>query len=193
MEWISAQIGTRADREPAERSAVDSPGTRGVDERRFGQLALDHRRRLYEYLRRRGASPDVAEDCLQEALFRAFRSLGTLRDWDRAPGWLWGIARHVFLDRTRREAVRARPAEAAPEGPPRPDEQLERADLARRVGLAIEELGPPRSEVVDLYYGSGLKVDEIAEALGMPPGTVKTHLFRAREELRRALAGDEEG
>jgi RNA polymerase sigma-70 factor (ECF subfamily) len=194
MAWISVRIDTCANRIAAEGVNVEAPGqpSRG-DELRFSQLVIDQRRALYEYLRRRGAAPDVAEDCLQEALVRAFRGLADLRDWDRARGWLFGIARHVFLDHARRAAVRARPVEALTDEPPTPDEQLVRADRVRLLRRAIEALGSPRSEVVDLRYGAGLTVEEIAGALDLPTGTVKTHLFRARAELRRALEGSEEG
>ncbi|MBW2278800.1 MAG: RNA polymerase sigma factor [Deltaproteobacteria bacterium] len=168
-------------------ATVEPPVPASVDERRFSQLVIDQRTRLFHYLRRQGATPDVAEDCLQEALVRAFRSLDRLRDWDKARGWLYGIARHVFLDHTRRTAVRARPVEPAPDESPSPDEQLDRADQVRWLKRAVERLGPPRSEVIDLHYGSGLTVEEIARALDLPPGTVKTHLYRARAELRRSL------
>jgi RNA polymerase sigma-70 factor (ECF subfamily) len=193
MMWSSARIEARANRIAVEGAIVEPPTPSRIDERRFSQLIIEQRGRLYEYLRRRGASPDVAEDCLQEALVRGFRSLDRLRDWDKARGWLYGIARHVFLDQTRRDAVRARPVEPPTEGARAPDEQLETADRVRRLRQAIDGLGPPRAEVVDLHYGSGLTVEEIAGALDLPPGTVKTHLFRARAELRRAIVDAEEG
>lgn len=50
-------------------------------------------------------------------------------------------------------------------------------------------LEPPRPEIVELYYGAGLGLDAIAGTVGIPEGTVKTHLHRAREELRRVLSG----
>lgn len=187
MAWTSARIEAHAARIAVDGTTVEPSVPSSVDERRFSQLVIDHRRALYRYLRRQGATPDVAEDCLQEALVRAFRSLDRLRDWDRARGWLFGIARYAFLDHTRRAAVRARPVESAAEEPPAPDERFDRAERARRLRRAIERLGPPRAEVIDLHYGSGLTVGEIARALDLPPGTIKTHLFRARAELRRAL------
>lgn len=192
MAWVSARIEARAARIAVDGAVVESPAPVSVDERRFSQLVIDQRQALYEYLRRQGAPADVAEDCLQEALVRAFRSLDSLRDWNRARGWLFGIARHVFLDCARRAAVRARPVEPAAVGTPSPEERLDRAERVRRLRCAIAELGPPRSEVVDMHYGSGLTVEEIAGALDLPPGTVKTHLFRARAELRRALVEAEE-
>jgi len=187
MAWTSARIDAHAARIPVDGAAVEPSVPSSVVERRFSQLVIDQRASLYRYLRRQGAAPDVAEDCLQEALVRAFRSLDTLRDWGKARGWIFGIARHVFLDHTRRSAVRARPVEATAEERPSPDEELDRADRARWLRRAITRLGSPRSDVIDLHYGSGLTVNEIARALDLPSGTVKTHLYRARAELRRAL------
>jgi len=187
MVWTTARIDAHAARIAVDGTTVGPNVPTTLDERRFSQLVIDQRTMLYRYLRRQGATPDVAEDCLQEALVRAYRSLDRLRDWDRARGWLLGIARHTFLDHTRRASVRSRPVESTTEETPTPDDQLDRAEQARRLRLAIAELGPPRSEVIDLHYGSGLTVEEIAGALDLPPGTVKTHLHRARAALRRSL------
>lgn len=172
---------------------MDTPTSSRLDQQRFSQLVLDTRHSLYGYLRRQGASPDVAEDLVQESLVRAYRALPTLRDWNKARGWLFGIARHVFLDETRRAAVRERLTAGPSEAPIPLDEQAELAGQARLIRRAIAELKPPRPEVIDLYYGAGLTVEEIANALGIPAGTVKTHLFRARAELRgRLRAGQED-
>jgi RNA polymerase sigma-70 factor (ECF subfamily) len=193
MSWTSAGIEARASRVAAEMAPPDDRLPSRLAQQRFSQLVVDHRQRLYCYLRSRGASPDLAEDCLQEALVRAFRSLDTLRDWDKASGWLYGIARHVYLDQTRRAAVRSRPVpDDRSSEPPALDEVVDRAALADRLRGAVADLGSPRAEVVELYYAGGLSVDEIGDALGLPAGTVKTHLYRARAELRRRLGPREE-
>jgi RNA polymerase sigma-70 factor (ECF subfamily) len=188
MAWTSAVNEARAGRIAVEMATPDETAPSALDQRRFSQLVVDHRRRLYCYLVAQGASPDLAEDCVQEALVRGYRSLGSLRDWNRAAGWLFGIARHVYLDETRRAAVRERPVAIEQGGAPEPaDEAVERAELALSLRRAVADLPPPRPEVIALRYSVGLSVDEIAVALELPVGTVKTHLFRARAALRKRL------
>jgi RNA polymerase sigma-70 factor (ECF subfamily) len=177
----------------------------------FAGLVHEHRGALYGYLRRLGASPDAAEDCLQEALVRACGRLvgdpatGGIRapdslapdlaDPDRARAYLYGVARHVFLDETRRRAVRERPLPEEPrDGPIDPERSAGERELLARLRSAVARLAPPRPEIVELHYGAGLGLAAIAGIVGIPEGTVKTHLHRAREELRRSLgaATDEE-
>jgi len=61
-------------------------------------------------------------------------------------------------------------------------------DESRRLRHAIERLPDKYRVVITLYHLQGRQYDEIANVLGLPMGTVKTHLFRAKEQLRRMLA-----
>ena len=72
---------------------------------------------------------------------------------------------------------------------PGPDVQAERRDEARELRAAIDALPEKYRAVITLYHLQGRQYDEIAEVLRLPMGTVKTHLFRAKELLRRRLAG----
>jgi RNA polymerase sigma-70 factor (ECF subfamily) len=187
------------------------PGIDASHRRRllFAQLVLEHRGALYGYLRRLGASRDAAEDCLQEALVRACGRLvgdpspGVARDPDptapdladpeRARAYLYGVARNVFLDESRRRVVRERPLPAEHvDGPIDPERCAGERERLARLRAVVAGLAPPRPEIVELYYGAGLGLAAIAGVVGIPEGTVKTHLHRAREELRRRLAGMED-
>jgi RNA polymerase sigma-70 factor (ECF subfamily) len=68
-----------------------------------------------------------------------------------------------------------------------PDAVAQRGDLARALGRAVGALRPEYREVVLLRYQEGLAYQEIADVAGLPLGTVKTHLHRARHELIAAL------
>jgi RNA polymerase sigma-70 factor (ECF subfamily) len=68
-----------------------------------------------------------------------------------------------------------------------PAERAERSEMHRRLWDAVAELEPRSCMAIELYYRQGLPLEEIAAALECPVGTVKTLLFRAREELRKAL------
>lgn len=165
-----------------------------TDQLRFSQLAAQNRSALFRFLLSQGAAPDLAEDCMQEALVRAYRSLDTLRDWDAAKGWLFGIARNVFIDEARKRAVRSRPLnEEAQDSPELADEQMEKQERAAAIRKAIDKLGPPRGEIVELHYSRGLTMEEISRRLDIPVGTIKAHLHRARAALRKQLVALQEG
>jgi RNA polymerase sigma-70 factor (ECF subfamily) len=147
--------------------------------------------RLLRYAARvLGGSGDAAEtarDVVQETWIGAIRGLRGLRDPAQFPAWIYGIATRRCVDviraRQRRRALDAsvagRPVE---QGAAAPEEQL---DLAN----AIRGLPPLHRAVVHLFYLEEFRVDEIASILGVPAGTVKSRLHRARAALKREMGG----
>ena len=132
------------------------------------------------------------EDVLQETFLAAWRGAGGYRPQGACGGWLWGIARRqaALLLRRRGPADQigtALPACLAGRDAPDPAEvALARADLE----VAVAALGPdgsPEREVWRLMYEQDRPVAEVAELLGVPPGTVKSRAYRARRLLRAAL------
>jgi RNA polymerase sigma-70 factor (ECF subfamily) len=138
------------------------------------------------------------EDVLQETFLAAWRGARGYRPQGACGGWLWGIARRQAALLLRRrgpadQAVSVLPDDLAA-GPGTPDP----AETAlARVGLeeAVAALGPagsPEREVWRLMYEQDRPVAEVAELLGVPPGTVKSRAHRARRLLRAALLGSSE-
>jgi len=134
------------------------------------------------------------EDVLQETFLAAWRGAGRYRRQGACGGWLWGIARRqaALLLRRRGPAEwsgTALPAVlvASPLDAPDPAETaLARAELA----VAVAALGPdgsPEREVWRLMYEQDRPVAEVAQLLGVPPGTVKSRAHRARRLLRAVL------
>jgi RNA polymerase sigma-70 factor (ECF subfamily) len=134
------------------------------------------------------------EDVLQETFLAAWRGAGGYRPQGACGGWLWGIARRqaALLLRRRGPAERAGAALAAvlaagqPDAPDLVETALARAELE----VAVAALGPdgsPEREVWRLMYEQDRPVAEVAELLGVPPGTVKSRAHRARRLLREAL------
>lgn len=165
----------------------------------FGLLIDRHRdtaRRLaYRILHVRAE----AEDIVQDALLHAFLDLRELRARDRFVAWLLGIV--VNLARSRLRARRETPVEDWAGGravagllwidaEPSPEERQEARELHDRVWKALGELPPEQQDAVQLHYVEGLRVWEIAALVGVPPGTVKARLHRARGRLRRLLAAE---
>ena len=139
------------------------------------------------------------EDVLQETFLAAWRGARGYRPQGTCGGWLWGIARRQAALLLRRrgpadQAVSALPADlaAGPDTPDPAETALARAGLEE----AVAALGPPGSperEVWRLMYEQDRPVAEVAEMLGVPPGTVKSRAHRARRLLRAALRAAEGG
>jgi len=162
---------------------------------------LLHMDALHRLARHLTASPADAEDLVQETYARALRGAARFRPGTNLKAWLFRILRNAFLDVRRREerspvdlvaepaAEAEAPGVAGGDGALRGDAELER--LRRVVGEEIEAALRSLSEearTVVLLDVEGLSEAEIAEAMGCPPGTVKSRLSRARLALRKKLA-----
>jgi RNA polymerase sigma factor (sigma-70 family) len=142
---------------------------------------------LWRYVRRMAGRDDIAQDLLQDVWIRVIRGIARLRDGSRLRGWLFGIARRVLMDRLRREYAAPGladldPADLAAE----PDPADSEADLAAMEN-ALDSLPTIEREVLTLFYLRDLSLAELADALSVPIGTVKSRLFRARKLLRAAM------
>jgi RNA polymerase sigma factor (sigma-70 family) len=152
---------------------------------------------LYRLARRMAPDRPEAEAIVQETWLRAWKQRTHL-DWDRpAFPWLARIAANAARDEWRKR----RPVDFADLGPDpddRSDEsealdvRLEREQARRRLGRLVEGLRPEWRMIVALRYDGGLAYSEIAEALGVPLNTVRTHLRRAHRSLRKRLEAEEE-
>ena len=126
---------------------------------------------------------------------RFSRRSGACGPFGRAPKfstWIFAIAYHACCDRLARgkhDAGHELPERADPAMGP--EQQAIALDEASRLRRAIEALPEKYRAVVTLFHLQGRQYEEIAVVLGLPMGTVKTHLFRAKEQLRRLLDGME--
>ncbi|WP_229399748.1 RNA polymerase sigma factor [Micromonospora okii] len=167
---------------------------RAGDAAAFGQLFDDHARAVHRHAYRSTSCWGTAEDVVSLTFLEAWRLRGRLRpDGDSVLPWLLGIATNV-LRNTNRAARRHRAALArvprADTVPDFADELSDRMDDVGRVAAAeaaLAALRPAEREVFTLCVWSGLDYAAAAEALGLPIGTVRSRLSRARTKLR-ALA-----
>jgi RNA polymerase sigma-70 factor (ECF subfamily) len=173
--------------------ALAAAALRG-DGEAFAALVERYERAVYHLAYRTLRDTEEARDVAQEAFFKAYRSLRTFKPDAKFSTWLFAIAYHACCDRLAR-----RKRFSGEELPDRADSAAgpERAaianDDARRLRAAIDALPEKYRTVITLYHLQGRQYDEIAKVLGMPMGTVKTHLFRAKEQLRRILSEDAAG
>jgi RNA polymerase sigma-70 factor, ECF subfamily len=158
----------------------------------FATLVERYDRAVYHLAYRTLRDMEDARDATQEAFFKAFRSLRTFRPGSRFSTWIFAIAYHACCDRlNRRKRYTGEELPDRADPAPGPEQQAIALDEAVRLRAAIEALPEKYRTVITLYHLQGRQYEEIATVLGLPMGTVKTHLFRAKEQLRRLLGGTE--
>lgn len=171
---------------------------RSTDERKraFESEALAHIDRVYQVALRLTRDETRAEDLVQETYLRACRSWRQYEPGTNARAWLLTILRNTFVSEGRRPHRRARTVELT-----EVQETLELAGLRQldpegesmrqifgeRVGRAITALPVEFRETLVLSDLAGLRYVEVAEVVGVPIGTVKSRLFRARRALQEQL------
>jgi RNA polymerase sigma-70 factor, ECF subfamily len=164
----------------------------------FSTIVQRYQRPVYGLIVRMVRDPARAEDLAQDTFVKAFRALHTYDQGRKFSAWLLTIAHHVAIDDLRRGALQTQPLEEMTEDGPQtrefadtkaatPAVIAERTALAAALQTAIGRLRPDYREVVTLRYERELDYDEIAEITGLPMGTVKSSLHRARKELAEHL------
>ena len=148
---------------------------------------------VHTYALRALHDPHDAEDVTQQVFVAAWRSRHTLVPSASAlPAWLIGIARHKIADV---RAARSRDAERSRAVAAVPDDQLVQESADREIAdrlvvrQAVEDLPDPRRTIVFLAFWEGLSHAEIAETVGLPLGTVKSHVRRGLVKLHQQLEG----
>jgi RNA polymerase sigma-70 factor (ECF subfamily) len=143
----------------------------------------------------------TAEDLTQETFVKAFRSLDGYDPGRKFSSWLFKIAHNATIDHLRRRELDMVPLEGSADddepgglarvladpGARGTDLAVGRGELAAALEAAVGELRPEYREIVLLRYAEGMAYQEIADVSGLPLGTVKTNLHRARKELVEAL------
>jgi RNA polymerase sigma-70 factor, ECF subfamily len=163
----------------------------------FRELVLRFERPVYGLIARMVQDPAMAEDLTQEAFVKAYRSLRTYDSSRKLSSWLFKIAHNTTIDHLRRHVPDTVPLEAPQDEEGRgglaavlsdasvedPAAAAERRDMARSLERAISRLRSEYREAVVLFYLEGATYQEICDVTGLPLGTVKTNLHRARKEL----------
>lgn len=166
------------------------------DRAAFARLADGWQARYMAHARRLTGDRDLARDAVQDAWVDIVRGLPRLRDPRAFPAWSFRIvtrkcAQVIGRIQRRRRTAETLKAETVAEPAQTPLAET-RADLAA-VTTAIAGLPAPQRAAMALHYLDGFSVTEIAVALGIPSGTVKTRLMHARRRIRAALEPDKQG
>ena len=160
---------------------------RSGDHDAFTTLALAVGDRLYLTARLILRDSDRAEDAAQEALVRAWQELPRLRDPDRFEAWIRRTLVNACYDEAKRERRRAEVRILADVGTPEPSADM---ILRDRLEAGFRRLPVDQRAVLVLHHYLGLSLAEVAEAVGVPLGTVKSRLHYATSSMRAALEAD---
>jgi len=173
------------------------------DQQAFTLLFNHFAPRIAAYLMRSGAPPATAEELAQEAMVMLWRKA---RSFDPARGavstWVFAIARHLRIDRHRRDGGEARGLDLdldlldldghdLADPAPSPDECLSALQRERRVRAAMGLLSPKHALLLQLSFFAECSHPDIARDLCLPLGTVKSHIRRALSKMRRSLEASE--
>lgn len=160
---------------------------------RFDDLVRAHHRAVSAYARAITADRHLAEDAVQETFLRAWQYLDSYRSSGSFEGWLLTICRRCVIDLAHRE--QRQPAPELPRVGPEPPSRTHQApDHTGDVLDLIAGLPLPHREVLVLCGWLGYDYEEAATLLGVPVGTVRSRLHRARSALDDSLrAADESG
>jgi RNA polymerase sigma-70 factor (ECF subfamily) len=155
----------------------------------FSELVNRHRDRLWAVALRTLGQPEDAADALQDALLSAYRGAAGFRGNSAVTTWLHRIVVNACLDLARRRAVRPTEPlrEDAASERPAPDTVSER-ETSLAVMAALRTLPPEQAAAVVLVDIEGYPVNEVAEILEVPVGTVKSRCARARARLAEQLS-----
>jgi RNA polymerase sigma-70 factor (ECF subfamily) len=164
------------------------------DEYAYGALVERYMRSAYLVALSVTRRHEDAEDAAQESFLVALERLEECRSPEKFGGWFMTIVRNRSRNLLRRESLRL--AEPVPETAradgPTPLASTERSELRSLLGEALGALNELQREIVLLHDMEGWKHREIAERLGIPSGTVRSHLHFARKSLRGSLSAARE-
>src|SRR5690349_21591742 len=168
----------------------------GGDSSAFQVLVERHRSMVYRVAYQFAGNHHDAEDIAQDVFIKVYRSLDRFRQDAQLTSWMYRIAMNACIDYRRRHA----PAGAAPfgeeaeqkmlntpEDAPDPEERAYAGELGEVLEAEVQRLPPGQRIVFIMRHHQGLKLGEIASALGLAEGTVKRQLHAAVHRLRQAL------
>ncbi|MDQ3667731.1 MAG: sigma-70 family RNA polymerase sigma factor [Acidobacteriota bacterium] len=184
-------------KEATDRDLV-ATATTGV-EGSFEELVRRYQRPISSYVYRMVGDYEAALDLTQEIFLKVYGSLARYRSEFKFSTWIYKIAHNSAVDHLRRNAGRARSLSSGIEGDQyelpiesgslSPEQESERKERRLEIEVVVRSLPNAYRELIVLRHSQDLTYEEIVEVTGLPLGTVKNRLFRAREMMRQQFIG----
>lgn len=191
-----------------DREAELIAGVEVGDENAFAELYERYHQRLLSFFVRKTRDHDAAEELIQDTMMLVWAKAGQFNGTSRASTWIFGIGYRKLLEwnraKNRQQAVfesgNREDGEPVQETTSRPEHAVEHAvgqdSLVSQVQSALGDLSDEHRDVVTMTFQEGMSYGEIADTLGIQPGTVKSRMYYAKRQLKhcldqRGLKGDE--
>lgn len=164
----------------------------------LSRLAAEYRPRLLRFFESLGADSKTAEDLCQELFLKLLRTQASYDERGQMHAYLFRMANHLWIDhsRLRRPLLTAEPSEEGlerlRERDPDPSIACENEESRARLREAMASLSPPQRAAFEMGVIQGMRYRDIAAALGIPLGTVKTRIFAAAGKIRTLLSDQKE-
>lgn len=169
----------------------------GGREEGFEELVRRYQRAIVGYVFRMLGDYEASLDVTQEVFIKVYNSLTRYSSEYKFSTWLYRIAHNAAIDHMRRNSVSQQSLETETDDgtyhlqlesrAPTPEQDHQRNEWRAEIDTVIKRLPGPYRELIVLRHSQDLSYDEIAEVTGLPLGTVKNRLFRAREMMREIL------
>jgi len=161
----------------------------------FEELVRRYQRPIAAYVYRMVGDYDAALDLTQDVFIKVYASLSRYRSEFKFSTWIYKIAHNAAIDHLRRNAARDHAVTRDDDRTETklesrrltPEQESERNERRSEIEVVVQLLSPAYRELIVLRHSHDLSYDEIAEITGLPLGTVKNRLFRAREAMRDLL------
>ncbi|MFQ6070467.1 MAG: RNA polymerase sigma factor [Candidatus Aminicenantales bacterium] len=174
------------------------------DEKAFEELVDNYQKKIFGLINILGGDPGSSEDLAQEIFLRIFKGIPYFKARAKLSTWIYRIAYNTCLAEMKKKAkssalLSAQEVENMPDrfhflsGSKISANELEKIDLEKRMKKTLNMLPPDYRAVLTLFYWNELSYQEIAEAMKMPLGTVKTYLHRARNLLKQKIMEEGNG
>ncbi len=164
----------------------------GEDIGAFEAFIVDYQKRAFSIAYRILGNVDDAQDAVQEAFLRAFRSWKGFRGDSAVTTWFHSVVVNTSIDVGRKRKSVVRPYESVPDKPDTtirgPEKAAQGVEIRETVRDALKKLPERQRDVFFLRHFEGLDVKEIGKSLGLAEGTVKVHLSRAVHALKKGLS-----
>ena len=164
----------------------------------FETLVTENQKLVYNVALKLTGDPEDALDVSQETFLKAYRNLSSFRFESRFSAWLYRLAYNASMDLLKKKrgtvSLTAEDEEgeerelAIADTAPTPEESLEREETRRAVREAVARLPEDKREIIVMREFSGMSYSDIADALGIEEGTVKSRISRARAALAEILS-----
>ena len=176
-----------------ERKLIQRAGS--GDASAFNRLMEQHEKRMYAVALRMCQNREDAQDCLQEAMLRIYKSIGSFKFQSSFSTWAYRITMNTCLDELRRKKNKQNASLdslvevgfSPSDGINAPEQHAIQSDLRRTLHSAIGELPDDMRSAIVLRDVHGMAYEEIAQALDVNVGTIKSRISRGREKLREKL------